>query len=86
MTLQLSRFIAIDYPPRRPSADNRRAPHGRRDCFHELLPGDDYFCAGAPKRRRGANRGANRGAIVEAAPARLEGKRPGAADRIFDST
>jgi hypothetical protein len=76
MTLQLSPFIAIGYPPRHPSADKRRAR--RADgaiASTSYSPVTIISAPERPKRRRRAS--------VEVARARFEGERPGAADGNF---
>jgi len=79
MSLRLSPFIAIDYPPRHPSADERRArrPDGAI-ASASYSPVTVISAPERPKRRRRAS--------VEVARARFPCERPGAADKDFDST
>jgi len=79
MTLQLSPFIAIDYPPRHPSAERRRAR--RTDgaiASKSYSPVTIISAPERPKRRRRAS--------TEVARARFPRERHGAADKHFDST
>ncbi len=62
--------ISTTTPERRQTA---RAPHGKRDCFHDVLPVNNYFARSEGARARNARE-------------RLKCERRGAIDGNFDST